>query len=431
MKRYRYRATDKNGKIIEGTLESSSKKEGIASLKQLGLIVLDFNLAPKVRSQALTKPVLPAPPKEFYRNPDIIQESKNNLGELLQSPIVVESKKLYPTLSSSQLNLKQQHLFWSQVSLLLAGGTDILTAISLAGTNPDLTPESRSRIEEIVTKTRQGLSLTKALEESQLWTPHTISLLDVGLTSGQLNQVTAHLSLLLERLYRMRQQLIQALTYPTILLSFTLIAALGLLFLTHSLEGSSQPSYYTAIILILSGLGLSLLSLLGVSLYHKWKTPQGRYALESLFLPLPVIGRFYQTLAVVELTQYLEIMLNSGLSINHSLEYLSCSLPTLRQQKMAHSIHNDILNGSRIPIAFQYHTKQDSLGALLEVSDQTGDICQGLSFFNRAIDDTIHHQAIRVQKSLEPLLLIFLALCVLGLLVTNLAPVYTELYQYM
>ena len=181
-----------------------------------------------------------------------------------------------------------------------------------------------------------GMAFTNALEKHRKVFPHMfIHLVEAGEVSGSLPEVLDRLAIYYEREDELRKKISEALMYPVIIISVSLVMVLVLLFVVlpmlvnnFSGFGVDVPAITKA---VLGGrdwvvahwyivLGIIVAIVLGLRYYVT--TKPGRYLKDSLQLALPVLGEMQKMVIFSRFCRTLSLLLDSGISMLGTLQVL-------------------------------------------------------------------------------------------------------------
>jgi general secretion pathway protein F len=295
---FQYRASDAQGRIVEGTLEAPEQRIAVARLQDRGLIPL------RVGEGAA---------------------GKKSSGIRLSMPKV--SGGFRRRLSNKDLLIVTQEL-----SALLQAGLPLDRCL---GTLADLAdaPELKEILGNVLTEVREGKSLAEAMGMHPRFFPTLyVNMIRAGEIGGFLDTVTQRLSEYLERGQALRDEVKSALTYP-ILLTVAMGGSIGVL-LVYVLPkfsalfddmGQSMP-WSAAFIMGLSNalreywwaiLGGS--ALIAFGLYRWVNTPRGRYQWDSIKLKLVGIGPVLRKMEVASLARTFGTLIKSGVPVMQGL----------------------------------------------------------------------------------------------------------------
>jgi type II secretory pathway component PulF len=215
---------------------------------------------------------------------------------------------------------------------LLRSAVPLLQALEL------LTEQFESSFRRMLISIKDGVKAGEPLAKELSKYPKVFSnvyvqLVRAGEATGKLDMILNRLSGYLERSEETKKRIRKALAYPIGMLSFAVLVVVGLLIgLVPQLKdifekvGKELPGP-TQLLIALSDfvkgnyliLSIGLLTVLILFLYVR-STPQGKYRLDELFLRLPMTSYFSKTKAIVQFSQTLGMLLESGVNLSEALD---------------------------------------------------------------------------------------------------------------
>ena len=156
-------------------------------------------------------------------------------GQLRRDGFIVTSIKEVkePTqLFQKRLNLKAKHLalFCRQFAIMLGTGLTLVKSLELLEEQA-IEPAFGKILNTVRLDVASGMAFTKALEKHRKVFPHMfIHLVEAGEVSGSLPEVLDRLAIYYEREDELRKKISEALMYPVIIISVSLVMVLVLLF---------------------------------------------------------------------------------------------------------------------------------------------------------------------------------------------------------
>ena len=163
------------------------------------------------------------------------------------------------------------------------------------------------------------------------------NMVDAGETGGILDLILQRLSTFIEKIVKLKRDVVSALIYPAavILLAVVAVAVIMIVVIPQfqtiflGLLGPGEPlPLPTRIVVGISNFlagwgGLSLLVVLigtavGLSFYYK--TPNGRKRIDTILLKLPILGSIFLKIAIARFSRTLSTLLSSGVPILQSLD---------------------------------------------------------------------------------------------------------------
>jgi general secretion pathway protein F len=262
------------------------------------------------------------------------REARRLVKDLQLTPLkITESKDITKSL---KVKNKDIVIMTRQLSTLLDANTPIVDALEITAKqlkNKDLIYVLFSLKEDIVQGKRLGNSMKKF---PSLFSDTYISMVTAGDSSGNLDVVFSRLADYLEESASIRQKVLSALTYPLILVAFSIIVIMSLLvfvlpqvvnqfikagaelpLITKILLGISSNIIPITIVIILSGIGLYLL-------YKNYtKTVKNKIKAHKKILELPFLGNFLLNSELEKFSSTMELLLASGTNLDVALEECS------------------------------------------------------------------------------------------------------------
>ena len=262
------------------------------------------------------------------------REARRLVKDLQLTPLkITESKDITKSL---KVKNKDIVIMTRQLSTLLDANTPIVDALEITAKqlkNKDLIYVLFSLKEDIVQGKRLGNSMKKF---PSLFSDTYISMVTAGDSSGNLDAVFSRLADYLEESASIRQKVLSALTYPLILVAFSIIVIMSLLvfvlpqvvnqfikagaelpLITKILLGISSNIIPITIVITLSGIGLYLL-------YKNYtKTLNNKIKAHKKILELPFLGNFLLNSELEKFSSTMELLLASGTNLDVALEECS------------------------------------------------------------------------------------------------------------
>lgn len=258
-------------------------------------------------------------------------------GQGLMPTKIVESsalgsRSLWARLNEKKVDLKTVILFTKQLSVLLKSAVPLLQALEL------LIEQFEDPFRRIVISIKDGVKsgepLAKELaKHPKIFTNVYVQLVRAGEASGKLDVILFRLTDYLLRSEETKKKVKKAMTTPLMTLGFSLVVVAGLLVgLVPKLSGlftkmGENLPMPTVILMALSNFMIHHFTsfivgiVVAIVAFISWKsTPQGKLFLDELFLKLPLTAYFTKTKAVVQFSQTLGMLLESGVNLSQALD---------------------------------------------------------------------------------------------------------------
>jgi general secretion pathway protein F len=387
MPAYSYSALDQNGLKKKGVLSAQSEREARRFIKELNL------------------------------TPIAVQETKGSLSKI------------------SKVKNKDIVIMTRQLATLLEANTPIIEALKITAdqsSNKNLVHILFNVREDIIQGKRLGSSMKKY---PGVFSDTYTSLVTAGDSSGNLDVIFDRLADYLEESASIKQKVISALTYPFILIGFSIIVIISLLafvlpqvvgqfikagaelpFITKALLGISNN---ISIILILITLVIFLLSYA----YKQYtKIPKNLINAHKRILYLPVIGNFILISEIEKFSSTMALLLESGSNLDIALDESSKIFNNKYLSMLIFTAKQDVVEGKDFVMSLK-HTNvfPDIFIQLISSGYKSGNLIKMFSKVSHFMKSEIESKRSIFLSLLEPLVIIlmggFIMLIVLAILI--------------
>ncbi len=383
MPSFQYRARGQRGDAIEGVIEAGSTDLAATRLIEGGLTPID------------------------------IQPLEERVG------MRTDLADLFPP----EVKLVDLIQFSRQMHSLLKAGVPILSALH------GLTRNTRNRtlaktLGGVIESLEAGRDLSSALSlYPKVFSVFYISLVRVGETSGQLEQVFRQLSTYLEREKKTRDQIKSAMRYPLFVIAAILVAVVVInVFVVPAFAaifekfGASLP-LPTRILVAMSDITVNHWQILlvglvglvmGLRLYLNSET--GRYKWHKLQLRLPGVGSVLYQATLARFSRLFALVQRSGIPIVTGLSVVGRALDNDFVEERVLAMRDGIERGEALS-----HTAASSgifdplVLQMIQVGEESGATDELLQEIADYYDDEVDYAIGKLSASIEPTLTIALA----------------------
>ena len=397
MATFEYKGFDSDGRKVSGSCEGSGQRAVIASLRQQGIFASDV-----VRAGS--------------------KKSLNPLQRLQTSPVPVD----------------QLAIATRQLSTLLGAGLSLDTALDTVAGQVEKVQLSKalSGVREAVI---QGEALHKALAvEGRIFPTIYLSMVEVGESSGTLDQSLANLADLLEEQARLQSRIMSALAYPLLM---ALVGCGVLLFLvgyvlpkvTRMLLELEQVLPLPTRILIATsellqsyGWLLGLLLIAALLFFRQWSAGDtGRETIDRWRLKLPVSGKLHLLIATSRFSRTLATLLAGGLPLLRALEVTGKLLNNRILQQAVENARHQIREGASLAEPLQKaNLFPTMLTQMIAVGEQSGELEQMLTRVADSREEQIEMSINRMLALLEPVMILLMGSAVGFIVLAILLPIF-------
>ncbi|MEW6380864.1 MAG: type II secretion system inner membrane protein GspF [bacterium] len=387
---FTYKATDRLGKLVTGSIEAKDRRAVITRLQESNYFPIKVEEKGKTSAAAAT-----------------------------------EQKKL--SLSFGQrVKKKDVLIFTSQLATLTSSGVPLdrsLTVLTELTENKKLS----QIIADVQKNVHGGSHFTDALaRHPRVFSKLYVSMVKAGESGGVLENVLSRLADFLESSQEFKESVSSALVYPVLL---TLVGGGAVVVLLTFVVpkftqifadmGQTLP-LSTRLLLGFSGMIVSywwviagLIALLVLSVRQYLKTESGKWQWDSLKLRLPVLGNLTQKIEVSRFSRTLGTLVQSGVPILQSLAIVKDIMGNAVLAKAIKEIQGRIKEGEKIsePL-LQCHLFPPMAIHMIDVGEETGQLEPMLFKVADAYDRETRTAIKRMVSMLEPALILVMGLVV-------------------
>lgn len=384
MPKFAYQAINESGNTVSSVIEADSLEMVTSILTERGLI--------------------PSKVKE---------EGKNSQGATWASI----KERLTP------VKTKDLILFTKQLRTMLKAGVPILTLLQVLE-NQTENIRLKKIVSYIALDIKEGSTIYDAFRKH-----HTVfsllycSMIRAGESSGALPSIIDRMIYILEHEHKIKSDIKSALQYPAIVLIFLGIAFFVLLtfvipkFVGIFLRAGLNLPLPTKICLLMHhALVTYWFLILGaaiggiVFLIYYFRTDQGRYVRDSLFIKIPVIGPLFLKAAMSRFASIFAILHTSGVPVLHSLTILSGTIGNAAISREFEQIREKIEAGRGIsgPLkSARYFTPM--VINMVAIGEESGRLDEMLRDISAHYDDEVDYAMKRLSEAIGPILTVGLA----------------------
>jgi type IV pilus assembly protein PilC len=372
--------------------------------------------------------------------------SKADLQNLLKRQQITASKMSekgrefnVPTFGGS-IDSKELAIFTRQFSVMIDAGLPLVQCLEI------LAGQQENKIfQKVLTNTREmvegGSTLSAAMKASpKVFDPLYTNMVEAGETGGILDTILQRLSSYIEKNVKLQRAVKSAMVYPIgvitvaggviTLLLWKVVPIFATLFAGLGVE---LPLPTRIVIALSNFIGsyfglLILVSIVGgiFALKAWYGTPQGRLALDTLILKLPVLGLLMRKIAVARFTRTLGTLISSGVPILEGLDITARTAGNAVVERALIKVRRSLEEGKSLtePLK-ESDVFPGMVTQMIGVGEQTGAMDAMLSkiadFYEEEVDAAVKD----LLTALEPIMIVFLGLVVGGVVISMYLPLFT------
>jgi len=396
---FQYKVKDKNGKLVEGSLEAENAQLVVSKLRSMGYVPIEI--------------------------------AQQGGGATLQRELKI------PGLTD-RVKLKEVAVFSRQFATMINSGLSLLRSLNILAEQTESKP-----LAEIVNHVRldveKGSSLSQAMaKHPKVFSRLYVSMVRAGEVGGALDSVLLRLADTIEKQVELRRKVKSAMTYPLVVavLVLTIVSAM-LLFVIPMFQGiykqlgGTLPAP-TQILIDISNVCRKLwyivfLGEVGAAFaFRRWvNSEEGRKQWDAIKLKVPIFGKLVRKTALARFSRTLSALVRSGVPILESLDIVAETagnwvVATAVRETQAAVKRGDPLSKKLEehpvfpPMVVQMMAVGEETGALDEMLDKIAD------FYDQEVEATVD----ALTSLIEPLLIMVMGVCVGGMIISLYLPMF-------
>ena len=364
------------------------------------------------------------------------REARKFIKELQLTPINV-SLSNNDSRFKSKIKNKEIILMTRQLATLLEAKTSIIDSLKITAdqlNNNDLIGIILSLREDVIQGKRLGQSMKKYPE---VFNNTYSSLVTAGDSSGNLDVIFNKLANYLEESASIRQKVMSALTYPIILIGFSIIVIFGLLtFVLPQVVGqfSRAGAELPLLTEILIGLSnniliilffLAFLIFISIYSYKKFiRNIDNHILAHETVLKVPLVGNFILLSEIERFSSTMALVMESGTNLDVALEESSMVFNNKYLQSKVMNSKKDLVEGKDFIISLSKTTVFPSMFMqLISSGYKSGNLIKMFHKASEFLRNEIDSKRSVFLSMLEPLVIIFMGGFIMLIVLAILIPI--------
>ena len=363
------------------------------------------------------------------------REARKLVKDLNLTPLKIsESKNLGKTL---RIKNKDIVLMTRQLATLLEAGTPIVDSIDITAKqirNKNLIQVLFNLKEDLVQGKRLGNSMKKF---PGVFSDTYISMVSAGDSSGNLDTVFSKLADYLEESASIRQKVISALTYPLILIGFSLIVIISLLafvlpqVVNQFIKAGAELPFITKFLIGISNNIIPILIVVlffAVGLYYLYKkytnNKDNKIFIDKKILAIPFLGNFILNSELERFSSTMELLLASGTNLDIALGECSKIFNNQYLSNIVMNAKNDVIEGKDFIASMKYgQVFPDIFIQLISSGYRSGNLEKMFNKVSNFMKSEIENKRSVFLSLLEPIVIIFMGGFIMLIVLAILIPI--------
>src|SRR5437867_1711905 len=342
-----------------------------------------------------------------------------------------------------KVKAKELSVFTRQFSVMIDAGLPLVQCLEILAQQ-----QENKYFQQILFQVRQdveeGSTLAAAMaRHTRVFDQLYANMVEAGETGGILDLILQRLSTFIEKIVKLKRDVISALIYPAavILLAIVAVAVIMIVVIPQfqtiflGMLGPGEPlPLPTRIVVGISNFlagwgGLAMLVVLigtAVALNFYYKTPSGHKRIDTVLLKLPILGSIFLKIAIARFSRTLSTLLSSGVPILQSLDITARTAGNMVIEEAIVNIRTAVEQGKsfveplRAAEVFPHMVSQ-----MVGIGEQTGALDAMLGkiadFYEQEVDAAIAN----LLTLIEPALIGFLGVTIGSIVIAMYLPMFT------
>lgn len=372
--------------------------------------------------------------RSLLRREQIVMTQASEKGREFSIPKLGTRKKV---------KARELAVFTRQFSVMIDAGLPLVQCIDILAEQQnnvyfkDVLRQVRQNVEE-------GATLFAALEKHpKVFDSLYTHMVEAGETGGVLDLILQRLATLIEKVVKLKRSIVSASIYPAAVILVAIVAVAVIMvvvipqfeqiFLGLLGPGELLP-LPTRIVMGISGFlagwgGLALLLgiigiAVGINFYYK--TPRGRWQIDTVLLKLPIFGGILRKIAVARFSRILSTLLSSGVPILQSLEITAKTAGNIVIEDAILKVRAGVERGeSFVEPLKATEVFPHMVGQMIGVGEQTGALDAMLGKIADFYEDEVDTAIADLLAMIEPALIAFLGVTIGSIVISMYLPLFT------
>ena len=342
-----------------------------------------------------------------------------------------------------KVKAKELSVFTRQFSVMIDAGLPLVQCLEILSQQQE-NKYFAQVLQQVRQDVEEGATLAAAMARHQkVFDQLFVNMIEAGETGGILDLILQRLSTYIEKIVKLRRDVISSLIYPvaviviavaviTVIMIFV-IPAFQNIFLGLLGPGEQLPLPTRIVVAIsnfIAGIGglvvLGVIIAIGFAVRAYYRTEGGRWNIDRLLLKLPVIGNILRKIAIARFSRTLSTLLSSGVPILQSLDITARTSGNVVLEDAISKIRVGVERGeSFIEPLKATEVFPNMVAQMVGIGEQTGALDAMLGkiadFYEQEVDAAIASMLTLI----EPIMIAFLGVTIGSIVIAMYMPLFT------
>ena len=394
MSYFKYKGYDKDGRVIEDSIDSASKDSAVKVLQEQGIFITKISQIKKKASESL--------------------------------------------LDKSKIKKRDVVVFTRMLSTMVNADMPIIEGLDIS---IEQLPEGRLRhvVRRIINDIKSGKALSEALAaHPKIFSKLYIAMVKAGEASGKLGKILEQLFYFMERMESLKRKITSAMIYPSIVM-FVSVSIISVFFLVlipkfkenFSDMGDKLPTITKAVFSFSDFYSsyfhyFAIFMIVVIVVFIRLiKTKKGRYYFDSLKLKFPFrVGTLIKKVVLVRVTRTLGTLMGNGVPVIDALDIVTNASGNVIMENLLIHVKRKISSGERLASTLSKSPLIPKMMIqMISMGEESGQLSQMLDKVSQFYDSDVDIAVERLVSAITPIVIIFLAIFVAIILVALFMPI--------
>jgi type IV pilus assembly protein PilC len=342
-----------------------------------------------------------------------------------------------------KVKAKDLSIFTRQFSVMIDAGLPLVQCLEILAQQQD-----NKYFQQILSQVRQDVEEGSTLAAAMARHPKVFdqlysNMVEAGETGGILDLILQRLSTFIEKLVKLKRDVVSAMIYPAAVIIMAVIAVAVIMVVVIpqfaniflGLLGPGEPLPLPTRIVVgisnfLAGWGglVILVAIIAavIALRSYYKTSGGRRVIDRVVLKIPILGDIMRKIAVARFSRTLSTLLSSGVPILQSLDITARTAGNVIIEEAITSVRTGVERGeSFVDPLKATDVFPNMVAQMIGIGEQTGALDAMLGkiadFYEQEVDAAIAN----LLTLIEPLLIGFLGVTIGSIVIAMYLPLFT------
>jgi len=411
MSNYSYEAVDAGGLQIRGTLDVVDQNEALRRVKEMGLFPVRIVAVRELRQKQRA-----LRPKPGLARRNIVINVPYFSGRVKPAVLAV---------------------FTRQLATLVEAGMPLLRGLRILREQEE-SPALAKILDEISDRIEGGGSLSEALAaHPKVFNALYVNMTKAGEMSGALELTLRRLAEFMEKAQKIKGKVKAAMFYPVavLVIATTILLAMMAYVVPKFREVLSglkipMPPFTLFVLNVSSAIKGHFILLMGgffvVAILFSLgaRTKRGRRLLDRFKLSAPVFGKVFRKAAISRFSRTLGTLLGNGVPILQALDIVKETTGNVIVSQVISTVHESVKQGDTVAAPLRASTVFPAMVAgMVDIGEQTGALPDMLMKVADNYDDQVDNAVTSMTSLLEPIMIVFLAVVVGGIVIALFLPI--------